>query len=670
MAESQGRMKELLKSLEEEVKCPVCLEIFTEPKKLSCDHILCTPCLENLVLKSTNKSVTCPECRATNSLQESGASQFPAAHQVNRLIDMYYKTLKNQTQGQVATESPNQSQALCPLHSSQPLALYCETCKKTVCRDCVIFSCSKRNHKYDLIEVIAKKHKEEIDIKALDLRELQAKISAMLDISQGNETTLQSQKLKEKESINDTFDLILGEIMEVKNDITMNMEKRFEEQLSIQQSKTAEFKQFLEIISSALESTEKIDCEQPVIEEIIAQKQILQELYHQVRGVKLQEVQVPRIERKLKFMSNIFNPRKSLRYEWPEYKCNFDKIERLKSLQLNKEYTIDFYPSSLTIKATEIKSKLICSTDNTFAYNTITALLGDAFRLSLTPKQPGKHVLQILYHGAHICGSPIPTLVQLSTSYQSISQAAISEAAGIKCYDNKAYVTSFGKEVHVLELDKTGGFTHVNVIPLPGVNEIIVHQNHFYYTEILEHTVVKADLSGQITATVGEMGSKLGHFHTPNGIAINNKTDEIFVCDTCNHRIQVLDSNLNFIRAIGKEGVGPSEFHHPGHIVLDKESNMYVVEYSNHRVQVFTPRGTHIRFINEVPHPIAADIFRDHIYITNVALSCISVYTLTGDFVTYFRSNSKHSAPECIAFNKNGFIYVTHDRREVIQFRQ
>lgn len=50
-------------------ECPLCCEIYDDqnflPRLLSCGHIFCSSCLENLL---KNNSISCPECRTTASV--------------------------------------------------------------------------------------------------------------------------------------------------------------------------------------------------------------------------------------------------------------------------------------------------------------------------------------------------------------------------------------------------------------------------------------------------------------------------------------------------------------------------------------------------------------------------------------------------------------------------
>lgn len=51
------------RTLEEALTCPVCQEVFQDPRQLPCGHSLCRGCLENLSSHSTEVPFRCPNCR-------------------------------------------------------------------------------------------------------------------------------------------------------------------------------------------------------------------------------------------------------------------------------------------------------------------------------------------------------------------------------------------------------------------------------------------------------------------------------------------------------------------------------------------------------------------------------------------------------------------------------
>ena len=56
------------------------------------------------------------------------------------------------------------------------------------------------------------------------------------------------------------------------------------------------------------------------------------------------------------------------------------------------------------------------------------------------------------------------------------------------------------------------------------------------------------------------------------------------------HCSKVLNSNLTFFK-----GSGDGEFSFPYDVAFDRTWNLYVADFENHRVQVFTAEGNYLR---------------------------------------------------------------------------
>ena len=88
-------------------------------------------------------------------------------------------------------------------------------------------------------------------------------------------------------------------------------------------------------------------------------------------------------------------------------------------------------------------------------------------------------------------------------------------------------------------------------------------------------------------------GNLTGQFSTPSTVTVNNK-NEIIVTDYNNHRVQVFSGRGEHLRTIGKDGTGTIEFNRHCGVVSDENNNIIVVEKSR-RVHVFTETGELIR---------------------------------------------------------------------------
>ncbi|CAN5649309.1 hypothetical protein BH23THE1_BH23THE1_35430 [soil metagenome] len=64
--------------------------------------------------------------------------------------------------------------------------------------------------------------------------------------------------------------------------------------------------------------------------------------------------------------------------------------------------------------------------------------------------------------------------------------------------------------------------------------------------------------------------------------------------DYYNNRIQKFDSEGNFLTKWGSEGSGDGQFILPTGIAIDSTGNVYVVDYNNHRIQVFKPASNDV----------------------------------------------------------------------------
>ena len=60
--------------------------------------------------------------------------------------------------------------------------------------------------------------------------------------------------------------------------------------------------------------------------------------------------------------------------------------------------------------------------------------------------------------------------------------------------------------------------------------------------------------SGELIKCVGQKGRKEGVFDDPCGVTLYD--NQVYVCDHNNHRIQVFDLDLYFVRSIGSHGNG------------------------------------------------------------------------------------------------------------------
>jgi len=81
--------------------------------------------------------------------------------------------------------------------------------------------------------------------------------------------------------------------------------------------------------------------------------------------------------------------------------------------------------------------------------------------------------------------------------------------------------------------------------------------------------------------------------------------DNAYISDGyINSRVAKVDKDGNWLKSWGERGSGPGQFHTPHSIAVDASNNVYVADRSNRRIQVFDGDGNFLRqFSIDVPVP-------------------------------------------------------------------
>ncbi|KAI8514040.1 hypothetical protein Bbelb_083640 [Branchiostoma belcheri] len=109
----------------EELSCSICLELFTRPKMLPCQHTFCQDCLQDHA--GRGGTFRCPNCRRQVLLPPQGVAGLPD----NRIVANMCEKMQDQ-----AKMKPPQSGNRCSYHPSEEVKLYCKQCYLPVCTEC------------------------------------------------------------------------------------------------------------------------------------------------------------------------------------------------------------------------------------------------------------------------------------------------------------------------------------------------------------------------------------------------------------------------------------------------------------------------------------------------------------------------------------------------------
>ena len=132
---------------------------------------------------------------------------------------------------------------------------------------------------------------------------------------------------------------------------------------------------------------------------------------------------------------------------------------------------------------------------------------------------------------------------------------------------------------------------------------------NLYIADKTNHRIRKITPSGLVSTIAGsgiagftDAAGILAKFNSPSGIAIDS-SGNLFIADTSNHRIRMIDSN-NIVTTYAGSGVAGyadgtgtvARFNFPTGIAVNGMGNVYVADKSNHRIRKITSTSVSINY--------------------------------------------------------------------------
>lgn len=191
--------------------------------------------------------------------------------------------------------------------------------------------------------------------------------------------------------------------------------------------------------------------------------------------------------------------------------------------------------------------------------------------------------------------------------------------------------------------------------------------------------VVDAQSSGSVQ-TYTEQGIYLwargrgsnaqGILSSPSGVAVAGD-GKIFIIDAGNNRVQKFDETGAFLLEWGSAGVGNSEFNFSTYgessgIIADASNNVYVADTNNNRIQKFDANGAYITQWGDqstMQYPLGLAIAPNgNIVVADSGNHRFQEFTPDGSFVSAWgaqgTSQGEFKSPSAIAYDSTGARYV------------
>ena len=723
MAERPSAAQEALSKVEDQLSCLVCLEPYTNPRLLSCFHVYCQHCLEDIVAHNRQGQLECPKCRRPTPLPPTGVSGLQAAFNIHHLFDIQETLKKVKEPQKLACEkcvkttrkatsfcrqctkficekctdmhkeweefeghevvtiekvegdlirlvSPKKTSPRCPKHDEN-MKLFCEPCGELICIHCTVQI--HKDHKYCVIADTFESHKKEIlDSLGPVEKQLEATDTALVNLD-GRHAEIVEHGGKIATNIHSKFDEIRRAVDAREGELMAELEGHTQQQLKSLSAQREE----VEILQ-----TQRSSCLHFVRESIRTGSpgdvlKMKQGVVKQVR--ELVDTFDPNTLEPRETTNTCFVPSAQLVKDCKKFGALCCVNIPQKAIAGQK---ITAYCRFLSAKnSTPPEAKLISKITDQATKCVVKERGKGEYEISYQPTVGGASELIVRVGGEEVAGSPFPVAVKtlidkLGTVIKTINDLKIprsvtlNQAGEIIVAELDSGIVSIfsptGDKLRTLDTRGTavGEMKIPQVVAVDGDDNILVVDNG-------NHRLLSFSPGGDLIAAVGSHSDGPGQCNDPYGVCVNSVNGKVYVVDNGAHCVHIFNSDLTFSSKFGSYGSGNGQFNRPYDVASDRSGCVYVADCYNHRVQVFTPDGGYLRQFRKIgsgngeliyPASICVDS-DDLVYVGDFGNSRVSVFTCEGVFLKSFGSMGFGSGQFInaygIAVDQCGVVYVS-----------
>ena len=611
-----------VKMATDNLSCPVCYQLFKNPKYLPCHHSYCEQCLEKMQVQS---KIICPECRKEAIVPPGGVKDLDNNFFINRLVDEFILKRKVEGEAEVKCDEcsgddpvvafcPDCTMFLCHVcnehhkrsnrsrgHSIVPLTelrykkdvtiqpkpkammcrehdiellFYCETCDQLVCMYCTVKDHNGHNH--DTVKKMVGKHKDELKKITAPVEEMIRGLSDTHDNIEKIRKKIRQQGDEVNKKIDQHYDGVIQKLMEQKEQLKQQVHDTVSQKVKAVTTQLEEVEYAQTEVLSMKELNDAV--EKSSDQELLSVKKQVIDRMQQITD-KCRKVNLPPVQRAtMEFVPTKETfPQFGLLRAVDPHNCEVVNIPKYIIKRRKTEYTIitkDENGDHCSRGGSQVSVQL-----GGVNYTTQVRDNNDGtYMASFVPQQGGEVKLSVFVNGEQIKGSPYTVMVR---DYTSVNKPS-------KIVDND-----------------------------------------------------------------GNMGR-------PRGIAFG-KNGMWIVADYSNHCVYIFNGDDQLIRKFGSYGSGNGQFDHPTGVAFDNDNHLYVVDCWNHRIQKFNVNGKYLlqfRYEDKKwQYPIGLLVYNHRVFVAVEGFKYIAVFQTDGKFLHTIGSGQLGS-PFDVAVNGNNQLLV------------
>ncbi|XP_073398673.1 E3 ubiquitin-protein ligase TRIM63 isoform X1 [Dendrobates tinctorius] len=282
-------------SLEKQLICPICLEMFNKPVViLPCQHNLCRKCANDVFQAGnpywpTRTSVSggkfrCPTCRHEVILDRHGVYGLQRNLLVENIIDIYKQDCTSRP------EKKNENHPMCEKHEDERINIYCMTCQVPTCSMCKVFGAHK-DCEVSPLQNVYQTQKTELNGCISMLVAGNDRIQTIINQLEESSKTIKESSQKKRESVNELFEELNRVIEQKKTDLVERISHAEEEKLDFARSLIVKYQEQLQSSSDLLQSALQAVEQTGHATFLLKSKQLMKRITEASKGSQLEKTE-------------------------------------------------------------------------------------------------------------------------------------------------------------------------------------------------------------------------------------------------------------------------------------------------------------------------------------------------------------------------------------------
>lgn len=659
--------------------CPVCCQLFKNPKYLPCHHSYCEQCLEKMKVESR---ILCPECRREAIVPEGGVKNFENNFFINRLVDQLVLNRKVEGDEEVRCDECEESESavaycpdcnlfFCDIHEkghkrnknyhrhelvsltelrskntpihpkptapsckkhNLELLFYCETCEELICVYCTVKEHS--GHKHDTVKEIAKKYNFVKDI-STSLEEMISGLNTVHDNVVAMQGMIVTQGKEIEGRIDEYYDHLSQNLTKQKDEIKQRLHDvlSYKEKAGLLQLKRVELGQKEMLRMKDLNDASENSTDQ---EKLSLRNQLLdqmKEIHKKYEKLNVSPIEADTMKftlykeafpqfGQLHSAANAAPPNTEV-VDLPGYALKGNKVEF-------RIITRDATNCLCSRGGSKISVEVESGTKRTSSADVKDNQDG-SYTASFVARQVGEIKLSVSVDG--LPATKVPFIVVVHKSYSTLDKQGV-------------FVTN----------DDSMGKLWGVAVDSKGTWAVADYSKHYVYI---------FDKQDELVRQMGGEGNCNGEFRSPRGVAFDDH-NHLYVADFDNHRVQKFDEDGNYMAQFGsgKAGTDVMSLSCPVGVTVHN-NRLYIADSNNKRISVFQTNGYFCLLFGSkqlgCPYGIAA--YSNQLFVADYFHHCVYKFTVDGNCIIYtgqLTTKHKLNSPCSVATDLTGHVFVAN----------